>query len=249
MKTIVLVAVVAIACKKSNPQGLPPAADWGSGSGSAASAQATPPPDQQLPPNHPPTADQLPPNHPPTTPPGHPPTTPPGHSPTTPPTAKTGPAKSLAKLPGGKLALGPYAIATPAGWTEVPTTSDMRAAQFKIGSDAELVVYYFGDQGAGDTQANLDRWASQFTKPDGKPKIEKLKVAGQEATLMSVSGHYTAMAMGAGESVDKDNQMMLAAITASPSGPYYWKLVGGRATVTANAAKFRSLLTSIAIKK
>lgn len=218
MKRILFIGLVALGCKKSQPQGLPPANDWGSaGSGSAMAAPRNDKPAeaQPLPPNHPPVAASN--------------------------------AKTLAKLPDGKLALGPYAIKLPDGWVEAPTTSDMRAAQFKIGTDAELVVYYFGDQGAGSTQANLDRWIAQFSKTDGKPKVEQLKVAGQDATIVSVTGHYTAMAMGAGEAVDKDDQMMLAAITASPKGPYYWKLVGSRATVTAHAAKFRALLTGAAL--
>ena len=264
MRWIALVVLAGLACKKSEPQGLPPAKDW-SGSGGPASPAPQPQagaPQGDLPPGHPPTGDQLPPGHPPTgdqLPPGHPATgdqppagVPAGHPPMA--GSGTGKAKTLAKLPGGKLALGPYALAVPAGWTEVPTTSDMRAAQFSIGKDAELVVYYFGEQGAGDTQANLDRWIGQFTQPGGKPskdvaKIEHPKILGSEATIVTVTGHYTAMAMGQGESVDKDDQMLLAAITGSPSGPYYWKLVGSKATVTANTAKFRSMISSLALAK
>jgi len=260
MRWIALVVLAGLGCKKSEPQGLPPAKDW---SGSAA-GPASPAPQADMPPGHPAPQGDLPPGHPPTgdLPPGHPATAdvPAGHPPTGdvpaghPPMAGSGQAKTLTKLPNGKLALGPYALALPAGWTEVATTSDMRAAQFTVGKDAELVVYYFGEQGAGDTQANLDRWIGQFTQPGGKAskdvaKIEHPKILGTEATIVTVTGHYTAMAMGQGESVDKDDQMLLAAITSSPSGPYYWKLVGSRATVTANSAKFRSMLGTLALSK
>src|SRR5262249_40910692 len=105
MNRILLVVLVAVACKKSEPQGLPPAKDWGSGS-SAAAQPAQPTNGQEMPANHPPMQ---------------------------PPAG--GAPKTLAKLPDGKLALGPYAIAAPADWSEVPTTSQMRAGQFKIGDD------------------------------------------------------------------------------------------------------------------
>lgn len=163
--------------------------------------------------------------------------------------------KSLEKLPDGTLALGPFSLAAPADWTIKPTTSSMRAAQFELpapaGQEAELVVYYFGESGAGSVQDNLDRWIGQFTQTDGKDsksvaKIEKTKLAGQEATTVSVTGHYTGMAMTPGGSaVDKQDQAMLGAIINSPSGPYYFKLVGAKQTVDANAAKFKALLGSL----
>ena len=63
------------------------------------------------------------------------------------------------------LAIGPFALAPPAGWTVKPVTSSMRAAQFIIppAGDIELIVYYFGPSGAGSVEDNLDRWFSQFT--------------------------------------------------------------------------------------
>jgi len=174
------------------------------------------------------------------------------------PTAeKTGP-RTLEKLPDGRLALGPFTLAAPAGWTEKPITSSMRAADFVLstdkGAEAELIVYYFGEGGAGGVQANLDRWLEQFQQPSGKPskdvaKIEKTTLAGQEATIVSVSGRYVAMAMpGATEAADKADQALLAAIVASPKGPYYFKLVGAKKTVDASAPKLRAMLASLKLR-
>src|SRR6185295_10195449 len=156
--------------------------------------------------------------------------------------------KTLDKLPDGRLALGPFAVAAPADWTMKPITSSMRAADFVIpgkpGAEAELIVYYFGPDGAGSVDDNLDRWLGQFQQPDGKPsrsvaKIEKTKFAGQEATFMSVTGRYSAMAMpGASDPVDKPDQAMLAAIIASPKGPYYFRVLGAKPTVDAHAKAF-----------
>jgi len=165
-----------------------------------------------------------------------------------PPVAST---NTLTKLADGRYALGPYSVAVPAGWTEVATKSEMRAGQFMVG-DAELVIYYFGSDGAGSVQDNIDRWVAQFPQPDGKPAagtIETTKIAGHDATIVSVSGRYkTQMMPGGPDPVDKPDQSLLAAITGSPSGPYYWKLVGPRATVSANTAKFRAVLTTLEVR-
>jgi hypothetical protein len=158
------------------------------------------------------------------------------------------------KLANGRTQLGPFTAEVPADWTVKPVTSNMRVADYVIGADdAELVIYYFGQGGAGTLDANLDRWFGQFQQPDGKPtkdvaKIEKTKFAGQDATVVSASGHYHAdpiPGMGTGQPVDKADQALLATIVGSPAGPYYFKLVGNKKTIDANAAKFRAMLTSL----
>lgn len=164
---------------------------------------------------------------------------------------------SLDRLPDGRLALGPFSVVAPADWTMKPTTSSMRAATFQLpgkpGAEAELIVYYFGGDGAGGVEDNIDRWLGQIQQPDGKPsrevaKIEKTQFAGQEATFVSVAGRYAAAAMGPTPAVDVPDAEMLAAIVASPSGPYYFKLVGAKATVEANAKAFRTMLESLKIR-
>ena len=249
MQRVLLIALlVATSCKKDAPKGdLPPATDWGGGAGSAqkpanphagatdqAAGMANPHGD--TPPN--PHGDMSGPR---------------GAVP-----EKTAPT-TLEKLPDGSLKLGPFAVAAPAGWTMKPTTSNMRIADFvvpaKPGAEAELVVTYFGQGGAGSVQDNIDRWVDQFTQADGKSsrdvaKIEKTKFADQEATFLSISGHYTAMAMpGATPAVEKSDQAALAAIVDSPFGPYYFKLVGAKATVDASAGAFRKMLESLKLRK
>jgi hypothetical protein len=232
--------VFALSCKKEPPKGdLPPAGDWGS-AGSAARPAATPPaatPPAAAPPN---------------------PHAGPGSAGAPPITAEKTAPKTLEKLADGSLALGPFSVTPPAGWQAKPITSSMRAAAFQLpakpGAEAELVVYYFGPNGAGSIDDNLDRWFGQFTQPDGKKsrdvaKIEKTKFAGQEATFVSLTGRYSAAAMpGATEMVDKPDQALLAAIIDSPSGPYYFKLLGAKATLDANAAAFRTMLGSLKIR-
>lgn len=168
------------------------------------------------------------------------------------------------KLADGRIALGPFAVAVPAGWTIEPTTSKMRVAQFelpaKAGEEAELIVYYFGEGGAGNVEANLDRWVGMIQQPSGKPskdvaKIEKLKVAGQAATIVTVSGRYVTGGMpGQGgmqgqAPADKQDQTLVAAIIESPQGPYYWKLVGAKATVSGQDKALRQMFTGQALRK
>ena len=189
---------LSVACKKETANGLPPSSDWQAGSDRA------PPPVEQ-------PHDQ-------------PPVAPPDH--TAP--AKTAP-KPLDKLPDGRVALGPFALEVPNEWTSKPVTSSMRAAHFefaaKSGEQAELVVYYFGEGGAGGVAANLERWLGQFSQPDGKlskdvAKIENTKVAGQDATLVSVTGRYATSQMPGGPPpVDVADGAMIGAIVSSPSGP------------------------------
>ena len=171
-----------------------------------------------------------------------------------PPVAARPPAAPAA----ARHALGPFTVVTPPEWTAKPFTSSMRAADYLVsaapGEEAELVIYYFGVDGAGSIDDNLDRWFGQFTQPDGRTsrdaaKIEKTTFAGQEAIVVSVSGHFSAAAMaGVSEAVDKDNQSMLAAIIASPKGPYYFRLLGASKTVDASAARFRAMLDSLQVR-
>lgn len=196
----------------------------------------------------------------PAAPPGHPPTTgapaaPFAHG-TDPKLAQT-PPRALEKLADGRTQLGPFTLQVPADWTEKPSTSGMRAAQYQLpappGGEAEVVVYYFGERGAGDVQANVDRWVNQFKQPDDKPskdvaKVEKAQLAGQESTLVSVSGRYVASAMPGGPAQDKPDQSLLAAIVPSPKGPYYFRLIGSKAAVEAQTGSFRKMLESLELQ-
>jgi len=173
-------------------------------------------------------------------------------------TVETRIAKVPEKLTDGRLVVGPFSLVAPATWTASPPTSGMRAAEFvlpaKAGAEAALVVFYFGPKGAGSVDDNLDRWLGQFQQPDGKnsrevAKVEKTKFADQDATYVSVTGRFVSAPMpGGGGPVDKPDQQMLAAIIASPTGPYYFKLVGAKPTVDAQAKAFRGMLDSLKLR-
>jgi len=234
-RALLIALALATSCKKEPPKGdLPPATDWQS---STAPGAAKPP--TAAPPN-PHTAMGS----------GNP------HSgamaePTAP--------KALDKLPDGRLAMGPFSLAAPADWTMKPITSNMRAADFQLpaakgAGDAELIIYYFGPSGAGSIDDNINRWLDQLEQPGGKSsrdvaKIEKTKFADQDATFISVTGQFHAMAMpGGAAATDIADAELLGAIVASPQGPYYFKLVGAKPTVEASAAAFRAMLGSLKLR-
>ena len=144
----------------------------------------------------------------------------------------------------------------PAGW-ETAAARQMRIATYRIHAivgdpeDAECAVYFFGTGQGGTVEANLDRWAHQFTSPDGQSpaqaaKIEKRVIAGLKVSTLSVSGTY----LGAGgmmsqEQVKKPNSRMLGAIIEAPEGLVFFKLAGPLNTVAAAENDFNSLLGSV----
>jgi hypothetical protein len=235
-----LAIVFILGCsKKDSSDGLPPAEKW-SGEGGSMEPQKMPggSGSKKLPPGHPHpvpdgsgTGDMS------------------GHPPMPNPTE----ARTLQDAGDGRLALGPFSLAMPAGWAQKPVTSDMRAGEMIVGDGANLVIYYFGEQGAGSVQDNLDRWIGQFVQPDGKDsksvaKVEQAKFAGQEATTVTLAGRFVAEAMPGGEAQDKPDSALLAAIVASPQGPFYFKLVGPKKVLDANADKFRGMLTGMKLR-
>ena len=164
-----------------------------------------------------------------------------------------GPGKAPEKTADGRVVLGPVTLAVPKSWQEKTPSSSMRAATWAIpgkAGEAELAVFYFGSGGAGGAQANLDRWLGQFEQADGsksadKAKIEKKEIAGMPVTTVEVTGRYVAsMTPGAQQKHDSPDFMMLAAIVETSGGPYYYKLVGPKDTVSEARKDFRGFIES-----
>ena len=139
----------------------------------------------------------------------------------------------------------------PADWQAQQPESNMRLAQFAVpaadpgeGDGAEMVVYYFGPTQGGSVEANVERWQSQFTGPDGgsvEPEITELSTRlGDDfaATLVSLRGSY-ARGVGMGPSGDAlADRMLLAGIVETPEGNLYPQLHGPAALVAAQRPAF-----------
>lgn len=159
----------------------------------------------------------------------------------------------------GEVALidvGGLKFRAPAGWEYQHPASPMRRAELGVRGDAGtagLVVYFFGNQGAGSAKANIDRWVGQFQNADGSPiqgvKPVKRKVAGLDVTQVEVAGTYLG-GMGADSPQGgQPGQRMIASIVETPSGPFYFKFMGDEAVVSDNREAFEGLLASMKATK
>ena len=148
-------------------------------------------------------------------------------------------------------------VKVPSTWEARPTSSGMRAAEWTIpgadkGADAELVVYYFGQGGAGGVEEDITRWFGQFEGEGGKAPVqkraEKTVAGGLKATLVEIEGRYVAsMTPGSTDKQDKPGTVMLGAIVETDRGPYYFKLLGPKATVDAIRREFAETIGEITL--
>lgn len=119
--------------------------------------------------------------------------------------------------------------------------------------DAELLVLHRGAIGMGPLEAQWTRWSQQFTQPDGSNsrehmKLSNSKVGGRAVTVAELEGTCVAeKAPDSGERWNEPGWKLLGAVIESEFGPYYVRLLGPKATVEANAARFRAFLESSAL--
>jgi len=133
----------------------------------------------------------------------------------------------------------------------------MVETEFAIPSEGDAPAGRMTVMGAGGTvQANVDRWAGQFTQPDGgdtkdKVSTKKLEIAGCQVTIVDVAGTYKDMPGGpfaGGQTIQRPGYRMLAAIVESQGGNYFLKFYGPAATVAAHADGFMKMLEGMVAK-
>lgn len=153
--------------------------------------------------------------------------------------------------------VGGLTFSRPEGWLYEHPTSAMRRAELGVrdaDGTAGLVVYFFGNQGAGSAQANVDRWVGQFKNADGTPistsKPVTRKIAGLDVTQVEVAGTYMGgMGAGAPDAQGQPGQRMIAAIVDTPKGPFYFKFLGADKVVVENRKALEGLLASMKASK
>lgn len=154
-----------------------------------------------------------------------------------------------AQVQADKLVIQGLASQIPAGWTPTPLSSTMRVAQFGLPGVAgaepgEVAVYFFPTGQGGTQEANIERWASQFTGPDGKPvnpATSKSKSGDMEVTVVELQGSY-ARGVGMGPSGDaKPDQTLMVAMTEAPAGRITMQMYGPNKTVAAQRDSFIKL--------
>lgn len=127
----------------------------------------------------------------------------------------------------------------------------MRKASYKVPAaakdrdDGEMAVFYFRGEG-GSTEANIQRWISQF--PDAKPadiKRSQRTVGGMSQTIVEVEGTYASGMPGAAASTPKAGYRLIGAVVETPAGPYFFKLTGPKTTVESARGAFLTMLDSV----
>jgi hypothetical protein len=142
----------------------------------------------------------------------------------------------------------------PAGWAQVEPSSNMRLAQYRVpgsGGDGECVVFYFGPGQGGDALANAQRWAGQFSQPDGGDSLARMKMVDLDGgslglSLVEVTGTYSGgMSTGIAPATPEPGWMLLGGIAEGPDAPWFFKFTGPQATLEENRDAFVGLLLSI----
>jgi len=159
------------------------------------------------------------------------------------------------------LADGRFLLTAPDGWLRKKPANNIIEHEFQVpASEGDERPGRMTVMSAGGTiGANVDRWIGQFSQPDGsstkdKTKQEKLSVAGQEITLIDISGTYDDRPPAAGGGVKRENYRLLGAIVATKddkknSGNYYVKFVGPSQTVEDHAEGFKKMLKGLKAAK
>ena len=141
----------------------------------------------------------------------------------------------------------------PADWVPQEVTSSMRLLQFEVPGQGEsgagqFVLYYFGPGQGGSVEANVERWRSQFSRPDGsevEAVITRLEGASLPATLVELEGSY-ARSVGMGQVGDVlPDRMLLAGVVETPQGNLYPQLHGPAELIRGQRDAFIALLRGI----
>ncbi len=139
----------------------------------------------------------------------------------------------------------------PEGWRSEKPKSAMRKATYGVPhvkgdkEDAEVAVFYFGPGQGGTIDANAQRWIGQFASvKDGDSKRSDREANGMHQHLVEViKGAYGSGMPG--DTGAKEGYGMVAAIVETPSGSYFFKMIGPSETVQASRAALLALLDSI----
>jgi hypothetical protein len=152
---------------------------------------------------------------------------------------------------------GAFEMPVPDGWIRKQPKVNFIEHEFEVpaaeGDEKPGRVTIMG--AGGSIEKNIERWAAQFTQPDGSETADQLKttkatVAGQDVTYVDIRGTYDdkpPFAGGAG--VKRENYRMLAAIISTKkAGNYFIKFYGPEKTVTGHEANFMKMVEGLQAK-
>lgn len=142
---------------------------------------------------------------------------------------------------------GPLRWTAPEGWQPAKPATSMRLAEYVVpspdGEAAVLSIFHFGPGGGGGVEANVTRWVGQFDGGKAKAKRGEKDVNGMKVHTVDAAGTYNP-GMAGGGAPAKDDHRMLGAIVESDAGLYFFKLVGPKGVVDAQASKWDTFVGS-----
>lgn len=143
---------------------------------------------------------------------------------------------------------------TPASQWEDFGPSGMRAASYAYGPleedtrAANLAVFHFGKGQGGTIEANIDRWISQFSMPDGRdPAAAAIRydrqVGGYAAHVVTLFGIYNeSVRPMSQEKIAREEYRLVAIIVEAPGGNVFFKLTGPDKTATIMIEAFITMI-------
>jgi len=114
-------------------------------------------------------------------------------------------------------------------------------------TDGRLTIMAAG----GSVEANIDRWISQFSQPDGgdtkqHSKTKKIQVAGEDVYVVDISGTFRDQRGPGAPAVERPKYRMLAAIIATKSlGNHFVKFYGPEQTVAKHEKGFQTMIEGL----
>lgn len=146
--------------------------------------------------------------------------------------------------------VGAFSFTRPENWRWETPNSPMRKAQLTIlgknGTKALVTFFNFGPGQGGTVQANVDRWAAQFTAVDGTPikaitTLQKINTT----TITFVSAHGTfASGLPGGPTQACADYALRGAILESSQGDVYVKMTGPEALIKEATVAFDKMILS-----
>ena len=137
----------------------------------------------------------------------------------------------------------------PAGWQSETPANTMRLAQASVpgeGGAGQLAVFFFGPGGGGGVEDNLQRWIGQMkVEPGTQPERGTLEANGMRITWVDVKGTLLPSSMGMGPATEQPGSRLLGAVVEGEGGPWFFKLTGPDATLTAQRDAFFGMLRSV----
>jgi gluconolactonase len=147
-----------------------------------------------------------------------------------------------------KVKAGEITLNVPEDWKQKETAAGPRVAEFQVppaGDDkepGEFAVFYFGPQGAGGVEANVQRWVGQLDEDGRKVKIVSGESSLGKYTLVDLTGAYN-KSIGppiAGKKKKLPGWRVINVFVETDAGPYFLKLDGPQKTIAAVENDFRA---------